>query len=103
MLSPEDNRIRAQDALVTESCGAVVDRSLEHLGPSDRAVIALRRWALRRAKQCAGGETPATGADSVRYRARALQLWCDGERPLETLPGAEAAFGSAQDAPAAGA
>jgi phenylpropionate dioxygenase-like ring-hydroxylating dioxygenase large terminal subunit len=85
--------VRAQDALVTESCGAIVDRSLEHLGPSDRAVIAFRRWALRQAKRTAAGEPPATATESFRYRAEAVQLWADDDRPFETLPEARPALG----------
>ncbi len=39
--------IRAQDAMVTESCGPIVDRSEERLVASDKAVIAFRRRERR--------------------------------------------------------
>jgi phthalate 4,5-dioxygenase len=89
--------IRAQDALVTESCGAIVDRSLEHLGPSDRAVIAFRRWVLRQATLTANGELPATATEGSRYRAEAVQLWAEDEQDFERLPGARAALGAGPD------
>ncbi len=38
--------IRAQDAAMTESPGPIVDRSLEHLGSSDTAIIQMRRLLM---------------------------------------------------------
>src|SRR4029434_2655356 len=38
--------INTQDRAIQESMGAVVDRSREHLGPADRAVIQARRLLL---------------------------------------------------------
>jgi phthalate 4,5-dioxygenase len=87
--------IRSQDALVTESCGPIVDRSLEHLGPSDRAVIAFRRWAVRAARLSAGGAIPATAKDAGLYHAQALQLWADDDGAFERMPQAAAALGRA--------
>ena len=88
--------IRAQDALVTESCGAIVDRSLEHLGPSDRAVVAFRRWAVRQARLAGDGQPAATAQEGGLYRAQALQLWADGDQPFEVLPEAAPALGPAR-------
>jgi phenylpropionate dioxygenase-like ring-hydroxylating dioxygenase large terminal subunit len=84
--------VRAQDALVTESCGPIVDRSLEHLGPSDRAVVAFRRLVLRMARECAGGKAPPTASDPSIYRVEAVQTWADDERPFEALPDAQRAI-----------
>jgi nitrite reductase/ring-hydroxylating ferredoxin subunit len=42
--------IRSQDAVVTESPGPIVDRSHEHLGSSDLAVVMLRRSMLQAAR-----------------------------------------------------
>jgi phenylpropionate dioxygenase-like ring-hydroxylating dioxygenase large terminal subunit len=95
--------IRAQDALVTESCGAIVDRSLEHLGPSDRAVIAFRRWTLRQAKRTAAGEHPTTATARSAYRVQAVQFWADDDRSFEALPDAKPALGDAEPALAADA
>ena len=59
--------IRAQDALVVESAGAIVDRSKEHLGSSDIAVVALRRMLL----EFAGGRVPPAGGDAYSISAYA--------------------------------
>jgi hypothetical protein len=87
--------IRAQDALVTESCGAIVDRTLEHLGPSDRAVVAFRRWALRQAKRAAEGRRPLTAVSSAAYAVRAVQFWAEDDQSFEALPDAKPALGNA--------
>ena len=63
--------IRAQDAMVTESAGAIVDRTREHLGTSDKAVIAFRRRLLAAARQLEHGVEPQTPYDPDCYRVRA--------------------------------
>lgn len=63
--------IRAQDAMVTESAGAIVDRSREHLGTSDKAVIAFRRRLLAAARALGHGIEPQTPYDPDCYRVRA--------------------------------
>lgn len=47
-----------QDGCATESMGAVFDRSKEHLGQSDKTIIALRRLLLRAAGELAEGREP---------------------------------------------
>jgi hypothetical protein len=52
--------------------GPIVDRSKEHLGPADRAIIATRRLLLNAVKTVqAGGDPP--GADTSYYQARAIE------------------------------
>jgi hypothetical protein len=63
--------IRAQDAMVTESAGAIVDRAREHLGTSDKAVIAFRRRLLAAARSLGHGIEPQTPYDPDCYRVRA--------------------------------
>jgi phenylpropionate dioxygenase-like ring-hydroxylating dioxygenase large terminal subunit len=63
--------IRAQDAVVTESAGAIVDRTREHLGTSDKAVIAFRRRLLAAARSLEHGIEPQTPYDPDCYRVRA--------------------------------
>lgn len=46
------------DAVVTETMGAICDRSKEHLGASDTAVIAARRYLLDAVKAFQGGAEP---------------------------------------------
>ncbi len=50
--------INNQDRALVELMGAIADRSKEHLGTSDVAVIAARRTLLRLAKDLAGGKEP---------------------------------------------
>jgi len=46
------------DACATESMGAIYDRTREHLGVSDKAVIAVRRWLIDAARTLQRGEEP---------------------------------------------
>ena len=50
--------VNIQDRAVQESMGRVVDRSREHLGPADRAVIQARRLLLQAIKTVEAGGTP---------------------------------------------
>ena len=57
--------VRAQDAAMTESPGPISDRTKEHLGTSDTAVIRMRRLLLEGARALARGVEPdaARGGD----------------------------------------
>jgi phthalate 4,5-dioxygenase len=46
------------DACATESMGAIFDRSREHLGVSDKAVIAVRKFLLNTVKELQNGKDP---------------------------------------------
>ena len=50
--------INTQDRAIQESMGPIVDRSREHLGPADRAVIQARRLLLEAVKTVEDGGTP---------------------------------------------
>ena len=50
--------VNAQDRAVQESMGHVVDRTKEHLGPADRAVIQARRLLLQATRTVEAGGTP---------------------------------------------
>jgi phthalate 4,5-dioxygenase len=66
--------IRAQDAMVTESAGPIADRTREHLGSSDVAVVAMRRTLIEAASKCAeSGEAPAAVAKPWLYTVYATQ------------------------------
>src|SRR5690606_10910871 len=61
--------VNSQDRAVQESMGFIVDRSREHLGPADRAIIAARKLLLeavrsveRRARPRGGGRAGGGGA-----------------------------------------
>jgi len=49
---------RVQDAAMTDSMGPIVDRSGEHLGTSDIAIIHMRKLLLRTAQQVEDGVEP---------------------------------------------
>jgi hypothetical protein len=51
--------INTQDRAIQESMGAIVDRSREHLGPADRAIIQARRLLLDAVATTQAGGTPA--------------------------------------------
>jgi phenylpropionate dioxygenase-like ring-hydroxylating dioxygenase large terminal subunit len=66
--------VRAQDAMVTESAGPIVDRTREHLGSSDRAVVAMRRTLIDAATSCAAeGVAPDAATTPRFYNVRATQ------------------------------
>ena len=46
------------DACATESMGAIFDRTKEHLGVSDKAVIAVRKYLLTAVKDLQNGAEP---------------------------------------------
>jgi nitrite reductase/ring-hydroxylating ferredoxin subunit len=64
--------INVQDRAVQESMGSIVDRSKEHLGPADRAVIQARRLLLDAVRAVQTGEAPRGVAPSY-YTLRAAE------------------------------
>jgi phenylpropionate dioxygenase-like ring-hydroxylating dioxygenase large terminal subunit len=64
--------VNTQDIAMQEGMGPIVDRSLEHLGTSDRAVIVMRQLVLEAIDVVASGGDPR-GVDPTTYRhVRAL-------------------------------
>ena len=64
--------VNTQDRAVQESMGSVVDRSKEHLGPTDRMIIATRNRLIQAVGIVQdGGEPPGVG-DSY-YQARGIE------------------------------
>ena len=70
-----------QDAAMQESMGAIYDRSDEHLGASDAAIIHVRRRWLRLARALAGGDRPAlpgaSGGETYRVRPASILIGAD--------------------------
>ena len=58
---------RSQDAMATETAGPIYDRTTEHLGSTDVAVIRMHRQLLRAAKAlaAAGGDPAAAGLPAL--------------------------------------
>lgn len=50
--------IPAQDMAMWESMGSIVDRSRDHLGTSDRAIVQFRKQMIAAARKAAAGESP---------------------------------------------
>jgi hypothetical protein len=63
--------IHLQDQAITESMGAIVDRSIEHLGTSDAMIIRTRRCLIRAAQALRQTGTPPPAVDAPElYRQR---------------------------------
>jgi phthalate 4,5-dioxygenase oxygenase subunit len=61
------NGVNTQDVALQEGMGPIVDRSKEHLGTTDRAIIALRQLLLEASRAVESGD-PVRGADPSAYR-----------------------------------
>ena len=78
--------INTQDRAIQESMGPVVDRSREHLGPADKAIIQARRLLLEAVKTVQNDGTPR-GIAPTYYGLRALETVMPRDadwRPLVT-------------------
>ncbi len=62
--------INAQDRALQESMGKIVDRSKEHLGPADKAIIQARKLLRQAVKTVEAGSTP-DGVNTSYYTLRA--------------------------------
>ena len=72
--------------MVTESAGAIADRTRERLGTSDRAVIAFRKCAFGAARAFAAGELPLPVKSGETYYVRPCQAVRDDDRPFDEAP-----------------
>jgi hypothetical protein len=61
--------VNTQDRAVQESMGRIVDRSREHLGPADKAIIQARRLLLQAIKTVQEDGTPP-GIEPTYYTVR---------------------------------
>jgi phthalate 4,5-dioxygenase oxygenase subunit len=80
--------VNKQDRAVQESMGNIVDRSIEHLGPADRAIITMRQMLLEAVRTVReGGDPPGTGDSYYHVRAwekvmPRVENWRDDLLPL---------------------
>jgi phthalate 4,5-dioxygenase oxygenase subunit len=72
--------IAAQDQAIQESMGAVADRSLEHLGTTDVAIIAARRLLLQTCQDVADGHDPL-GSRLETISARPAEMVLPAHQP----------------------
>ncbi len=61
---------RIQDMSIVERMGAIMNRTEEHLGTSDTAIIAFRRMMLRAARDLQKGREPYAASHSELYKIR---------------------------------
>jgi phthalate 4,5-dioxygenase len=78
--------VRAQDAAMVESAGRIVDRTREHLGTSDTAVIRMRRLLLAAAKDLANGKEPKAAAGGALYKIRSHSTVIDESGDFDAYP-----------------
>ena len=64
--------INAQDRAIQESMGKIVDRSKEHLGPADKAIIQLRKKLRDAVRATEAGQTP-DGLGTTFYTVKAAE------------------------------
>ncbi len=62
-----------QDSAIQESMGPIADRTKEHLGISDSAIIQIRKLLLQSLKDFAAGKEPP-GLDPKSYRVRSRRF-----------------------------
>ena len=60
--------VNTQDVALQEGMGAIVDRTREHLGTSDRAIVVMRRMLLEATRMVESGKPPR-GTDAEAYRS----------------------------------
>jgi phthalate 4,5-dioxygenase len=72
-----------QDRAVNEPIGAIYDRTKEHLGTSDAAVIAVRRRLLRAARELAQGVEPYGATHGTLWRLIPVDLELPRNMPFE--------------------
>jgi len=83
--------ISEQDMAMTQSMGRIVDRTREHLGTSDVAVITMRRLLLRLARRlAASGEAPFAASHGEVYRVRPLDTRTSADTLHEVIRANEA-------------
>ena len=59
--------VNTQDVALQEGMGPIVDRTKEHLGTTDRAIIAMRALLLEATRDVESGKAPR-GSDPAAYR-----------------------------------
>jgi phenylpropionate dioxygenase-like ring-hydroxylating dioxygenase large terminal subunit len=79
--------INVHDQWACESMGAIQDRTQEHLGTSDKAIIAYRKLLREAIAQAGKGETPVMVLDEARAAAVTGPAAIDGIGPSDDWKG----------------
>ncbi len=77
--------VSEQDAMIQDSQGRIADRTQEHLGPTDLAVVRFRRQVLGTAKALQQGQEPPAARHSEAYRLRGGSAVFDASVPFDTV------------------
>lgn len=74
-----------QDRAVQESMGPICDRTEEHLGTSDKAVIFYRRLILRNLKAMAEGKPLPSQDPALDYQQRTASWYMPADQPWQEV------------------
>jgi phenylpropionate dioxygenase-like ring-hydroxylating dioxygenase large terminal subunit len=72
-----------QDAAIQESMGPIYDRTKEHLGTSDAAIIFLRKMYAEAAQDIIEGREPSLPSNPEAFRVRSVSAVLHREVPFE--------------------
>ena len=86
---------REQDMAMTDTMGAIADRTKEHLGTSDTAIIAARRILLKMARDLQEGTEPFAPSHPEVFAVRAIDV-VDHEGEFDKLLVAHGALAKAR-------
>lgn len=77
--------VNTQDVAVQEGMGDIVDRTKEHLGSTDRAIIAMRRQLLEATRVVEAGGSPL-GVDPTSYaQVRGVDHYANDESEIASV------------------
>ena len=79
------NDINVHDQWAVESMGAIQDRTKEHLGTSDKAIVQYRRLLRQEIEKVGGGEKPMLFLDEAHARSIQGPATMDGIGPTTGL------------------
>jgi phthalate 4,5-dioxygenase oxygenase subunit len=85
-----------QDRAIQESMGAIVDRSREHIGSSDIAIVAARRLLITMARALEAGREPEIVNDPEAYSVRAIDTFSRHDQLADLLAELDATLGAAR-------
>jgi len=74
--------VSEQDACIQDSQGLIADRTREHLGPTDAAIIRFRRLVLGAARDLRDGVEPEAARNGAAYAVRSGSALADRRVPF---------------------
>ena len=77
--------VAEQDAMIQDSQGLISDRTTEHLGPTDLAIVRFRRMMLNGATELRDGKVPAAANNGAAYQLRGGSAVFDSSLPFDEV------------------